>query len=412
MKFDNIIIGGGLSGLAAAIVSQQAGKKTAIISAGQSALHFWSGSFEFLGTSGDKAVIDSPLAVAEKLPETHPYKKIGIDRTRALLDRVPAIMQQAGIKVKGSLDRNHYRLTPLGFLKPAWLTLDDYFMIDNPEQIKGKKIAIVNIEGYIDFYPRFLAHGLMKSGASCIVTSVDIEALAPLRKSTTEMRATNMSRFLKEDAVDQLARRVDEVSSDCDMVIMPAVLGIFSDRPVCRFRQGVNRPVYFIATTPASVPGVRCQLSLRDLFTSIGGTFMPGDTVTNGEISDGHLKRIFTANFGNMPLEADNFVISTGSFFGQGLTASIDRIVEPIFGLDLNISGGRTEWYDKNYYASQPYMGFGVVTDKDFRPSVNGKTVGNLYATGALLAGFNALKEGSGAGITLSTALHVASKII
>lgn len=412
MKFDNIIIGGGLSGLISAIESQKAGKKTAIISAGQSALHFWSGSFEFLGTTGEKCVIDTPLAAAESLPDSHPYKKIGIDRTRALLDRVPEIMQRAGITVKGSLDKNHYRLTPLGFLKPAWLTLDDYFMIDSPDQIKGKKIAIVNIEGYIDFYPRFLAHGLQKLGASCVVTSVDIEALAPLRKSTTEMRATNMSRFLKDDAVDQLAQRVDDVSSDCDMVIMPAVLGIFSDRPVCRLRQGVKRPVYFIATTPASVPGVRCQLSLRDLFTTTGGTFMPGDTVVKGDFSDGQLRKIYTANFGNMPLEADNFVISTGSFFGQGLIASIDRISEPIFGLDLNISGGRTEWYDKNYYAPQPYMEFGVVTDKDFRPSINGRTVGNLYATGALLAGFNALKEGSGAGITISTALHAASMII
>ena len=49
MNFDTIIIGGGLTGLTAAIASAERGERTAIISAGQSALHFSSGSFELLG---------------------------------------------------------------------------------------------------------------------------------------------------------------------------------------------------------------------------------------------------------------------------------------------------------------------------------------------------------------------------
>ena len=133
MKFDNIIIGGGLSGLVAAIESQRAGKRTAIVSAGQSALHFWSGAFEFLGGSGPNPVIDNPLEVAQKLPPSHPYQKIGIKLTQRLLEKVPGILADAGLKVEGTLNRNHYRLTPLGFLKPAWLSLDDYFMINSPD---------------------------------------------------------------------------------------------------------------------------------------------------------------------------------------------------------------------------------------------------------------------------------------
>jgi len=46
MKFQTIIIGGGLSGLIAGIKLLKAGRKVAIISSGQSALHFCSGSFE------------------------------------------------------------------------------------------------------------------------------------------------------------------------------------------------------------------------------------------------------------------------------------------------------------------------------------------------------------------------------
>ncbi len=138
---------------------------------------------------------------------------------------------------------------------------------------------------------------------------------------------------------------------------------------------------------------------------------MPGDTVTHGEFEGNRLRRVFTKNFGGIPLEADNFVISTGSFFGHGLIADFEKIYEPVFGLDLEAGKSRTEWYDKNFYAAQPYMAYGVITDDRMRPRRKGETVENLYATGALLGGFNALKEGSGAGITLATALSAADFI-
>lgn len=411
MKYDTIIIGGGLSGLVSGICCQKSGRKTAIISAGQSALHFWSGSFELLCRKGDREVIDRPLSLVGSLSGQHPYRKLGAERTTALLSRVAPLLAEAGINVAGSLERNHYRLTPLGFLKPAWLTLDDYFMLSDPEELKGKRYAIVNILSYLDFYPRFQAYGLGEHGAGTVTADVNIPELDILRKSTTQMRATNISRFLTDAAVDRLAKAVNDASKGTDAVIMPAVLGMFSDGPVRRLRSQVERPVYFVATTPASVPGVRCQLALRDYFIRLGGTFMPGDTVVKGERERHRLRRVFTTNFGDMPLEADSFVISTGSFFGHGLVATLESIHEPALGLDLYAPEGREKWYDKDFYAAQPYMGYGVTTDADFRPAVKGETIENLYATGALLAGFNALKEGSGAGITLATALHAADKI-
>lgn len=412
MRFDTIVIGGGLSGLVAGIKIAESGRKTAVITRGQSALHFWSGSFDLLGHDMDGKDIVNPLDQIDRLPEGHPYRKIGKENLKRMLEEVPPLFEGIGVPVHGTPDRNHYRLTPMGYMKPTWLTLDDYVMFESPDQIPWKKAALVNIRGYLDFYPRFLAYGLEQYGVKCETANVDIPQLGRLRESTTEMRATNMARFLKGDAVDDLGEAINKVSEGCDAVIFPAILGLYSIEPVNRLRSKVKRPIFFVATTPASVPGVRCQLLLRDRFQQLGGAYIPGDTVTKGEFNDGRLQRIYTSNFGDMPLEADDFVISTGSFFGHGLIATIDRIYEPALGLDVSMTGGRTEWYNKDYYASQPYMKIGVITDDKFRPYVKGKAVDNLYATGALLAGFDALTEGCGAGVTLATALSAAEHII
>lgn len=411
MKFDNIIIGGGLGGFISGIETVRAGMRTAIISTGQSALHFWGGSFGFLGSVNGEKVTDNLLEHAAMLPAEHPYRRLGIERTGKMLGRAPEFLAEAGINMEGSLKRNHFRLTPMGFLKPAWLSLEEYATLEHRDQWAGRKAAIVNVRSYIDFYPGFLANGLAQLGVESQCHEVDVPQLDVLRKSTTEMRATNMSRFLTNDSVDMLADAINKVSGKANMVIMPAILGIFSDEPVRRLRERVDKPVWFIATTPASVPGVRCQLALRNLFTSLGGVFLPGDTVVEGTVRNHRLESVRTTNFGDMPLYADNVVMSTGSFFGHGIVADMSHIYEPILGLDVNLTGGRSEWYSPNLYDPQPYMKAGVVTDDEFHPLLRGEVIDNVYVAGALLGGVNTLKEGSGAGITIATALHAAERI-
>ncbi|KLU17595.1 hypothetical protein ABE79_17795 [Proteus mirabilis] len=69
MKFDVIIIGSGLAGLTAGIRLAEAGKSCAIISNGQSALHFSSGSLDLLTHLPDGSLVTQPKKALATLAE-------------------------------------------------------------------------------------------------------------------------------------------------------------------------------------------------------------------------------------------------------------------------------------------------------------------------------------------------------
>lgn len=76
MRFDIVIIGGGLSGLTAGIALAEAGKDVALVSAGQSTLHFMGGSLDLLGSDERGNDLFKPIDAIAKLNEKHPYKKL------------------------------------------------------------------------------------------------------------------------------------------------------------------------------------------------------------------------------------------------------------------------------------------------------------------------------------------------
>lgn len=406
MKYETIIIGGGLSGLLSGIALARIGRSVAIISAGQSALHFSSGSFELL----NRAV--NPLEGLESLDDSHPYRKIGKELLIKYTNDFVTFATEAGMKINGDATRNHYRLTPIGLLKPAWLTLDDYAAFDNDMHLPWRKVAIFNLNGYLDFYPKFLISGLSKKGIECEVSTLTIPQLENLRKSTTEMRAANIARVMTGETISAIAKEINAHIGAVNAVLMPAVFGLFDNSPVEQLRSLVNVPVYFVPTMPASVPGVRTQIQLRKYFQQLGGTYFIGDNVTEGTLNGNRLESITTMNHGDMEFTADNFILATGSFFSHGIIASQAKVYEPIFGLDVEAHDQRENWCNIDLYKEQPYMKYGVITDAGFHAMTGGVTIENVYAAGSILAGQNAIEEGCGAGVAITTALHVANQII
>ncbi|MEG2819128.1 MAG: glycerol-3-phosphate dehydrogenase subunit GlpB [Muribaculaceae bacterium] len=411
MKFDTIIIGGGLTGLTCGISLIEKGQNCAIISSGQSAMHFCSGSFDLLGYVDGKEVAN-PLSAISSLPSTHPYSIIGSDNIAKIVGRVEPMFARVGLKVNGTAEQNHYRITPSGTLRPTWLSLDDFTIIKDKSKFPWKTVSIQNISGFLDFNTSFIADGLERLGAKCSISSFSIPELERIRKSPSEMRSTNIAKvFDHVEVLEKLGKIIVEKSLDSEVIVLPAVFGLYNQNTIAILRTIVDKPLCLLPALPPSVPGIRAQIMMKQHFLKLGGTYMLGDTVTGGEINDVTLKSINTANHGDIKLEADNFVLSSGSFFSHGIIANSESVYEPIFGLDVNAEADRRDWCDSNIFNNQPYMSFGVATDSEFHAQINGKAIKNLYVAGSVMSGSNALKEASGAGISILTALHVSDII-
>ena len=416
MKFDTIIIGGGLSGLISGIYLSQRGQRCVIISSGQSALHFSSGSFDLLNNLPDGTSVQKPLdAISElvKQAPTHPYAKLGENKFKELTRQAEESLKNAGISTQGDHEENHYRVTPMGTLKPTWLTLKNLLISENEKCLPIQHPGIFNITGFLDFYTRFIADEFLKMGAKCSIHSINFPALENLRKNPTEMRSVNIARvFDKQENIEELARILKAESGDCDSIILPAITGLNREDVVDYLRKEINKPIYLLPTLPPSVPGIHTQQKLRSVFQQNGGVFMLGDNVLRADIKGNRISQIYSFNHGDIPFVGQNFILATGSYFSQGLIASTEKIYEPIFDLDVTFTPNRTQWYNSDVFDTQPYQSFGIKTDSTFRCTREGKIFENLYAAGAILEGFNPLKEGCGAGVSILSAMYIAEQIL
>lgn len=411
MKFDNIIIGGGLAGMTCGIALQNAGQRTAVITAGQSTLHFSSGSIDLLGYTEDGKMVDNPIDAVAKLSASHPYHRVNHLEQKA--QQAAELLAEAGLKMNGDMRHNHYRLSPMGVLKPTWLTPDGMVMTSEERQLPWKRVAIVSIRGFLDIPTEFLADNLKKMGVEVERREVSIEALDAVRHSPSEMRSTNLAKVLDNDEqVQALAAAVNDLNVESDLLMLPAVLGIRSQERADQLRAAIKKESRYVVTMPPTVPGVCIQSLLNRRFTDLGGTLLQSDTVKGGTFSGNRLESVVTENLSDEVLYARNFVLCTGSFQSRGIVSNYQGVYEPVFHLDVDAAQDRSQWVADYFFDDQPYMKFGVRTDDQLHAFLNGKPVENLWTAGSVLSGHNPVKLADRGGVDMTTALQTVENIL
>ncbi len=412
MKFDTIVIGGGLAGLTAAIKLAGHSQKVAVISTGYSTMHFSSGSMGLLGYDSERQPVGEIQPAIAALPDSHPYSKIGADNITALMHEFRDLLSDCSINVTGGYTINHSRITPLGLIRPAWLTLEGMTIFGALRRLPNPNIAIVGIAGFLDFYPRFLAAGLTKKGFSTTLHTVDTPLMRKLRHSESEMRAANIARSLTGDTLVELAEAIENSVRDINpaAIIFPAVTGLADPDDYSRLRRLSDRQIFYGSTLGSSVPGMMMHNLMTRRFRSLGGVCLTGDSVTGAVYDGDRLRSVTTRRLDGEEICADNFIYAAGRFFSHGLKMQPDRIIDPALGLDT--SGDTGTRYNKDLLAAQPFMKAGIATDEAFHGMRSGKVIRNLSVVGSALAGVDSISEGSGTGVAAFTALRAAEAII
>lgn len=430
LNYDVIVIGGGIAGYTAGLKCLEKGLKTAVISSGKSAFHFSSGSIDVLSHSPvTNEAVEFPLETIQslktELPQ-HPYARVGVERVKEALNWFQSMMTEVGLPLSHSDNNaNHFRITPMGTLKPTWMSQANVKQVDY--QFKSlanvKRIVMVSIEGFRDFQPQIAQDNIQRHSAfkdiPVITANVNIAALGSLSRNPHELRSIDVGRILSDETqFKAFADQLVDVANSEDLVIMPAILGNGDGLQIMqRLKEYTKLNFHEVPTMPPSMLGIRIEDTLMRSFIKKGGMTHRNDEVQSGdfELRDDNLSltALHTRNMGDMPLKAKQFIFATGSFFSKGLVAEQNNIVEPVLKLDMADIGDRTSWYQPEFFTKNPhaFLSFGVKTDVKLRPSIKGKNVSNLYCAGSLLADYNPVSHGCGSGVAISTAYYAVESL-
>ncbi|MGL4369952.1 MAG: glycerol-3-phosphate dehydrogenase subunit GlpB [Spirochaetota bacterium] len=427
MKFDTLIIGGGLSGLTCGIKLSQAGKKVAVVSGGVNSQNFASGSIDLFGFRPDGSISENPFDDIEALirsdtEKKHPYSKIGISTIRESLDFIVKNAQEHGLPLYSTENKNHYKITPLGTTRPTYLSQKSVYH----EKLAGafhnvSHIAILGFDGYRDFYPALMIPNLKRNprASDKTITSgyITLPTYDESNEHPYEFRSVDIARvFEKEENIKKAADAIIAAAPDAQMVGLPAFIGIWDyDKTYEMLCSLTGKIIFEIPTPPPSLPGMRLDEALKSSYMD-AGMYMAGDSVEAGLIHDDKVLFVITESNRKVKLEADTFVLASGSFLGGGLASTFDEgVFEPVFNLAVDADSSRRDWYSDRFFSkdSHPFLSYGVATDSSFRArSAEGKTVSNLFCAGAVLSGYNPIKEGSGGGVAIATGYAVAQRIL
>ena len=120
-------------------------------------------------------------------------------------------------------------------------------------------------------------------------------------------------------------------------------------------------------------------------FLALGGELLKGDEVVSASVEGNEVKAVFTANLEGTPLCADRYYLATGKFFAGGLKSDMNRVYEPIFGIDVDYIPDSSAWFSERFADDQPFMHFAVKTTEEGQAVKEGNVITNLFPIGEII---------------------------
>lgn len=408
---DLLIIGAGLTGMAAAVFAAARGIRTTVAGWTRGGLSFASGTIDILGVypTGERKRWEDPWAAISTLSDEtpdHPYARLGADRIRLAMDEFLAIVAGAGLPYRTRPGRNVLLPTAAGTLKITHGVPETMWAgVDALE--KRARTLIVGFEG-------------MKEFSSTLVAEILKARLPQISHATVAFPFAFMGRdrhnlLLAEtlDSTEVRARVADAVRPlvrGFDSVGFPAILGIGNSRLVTAdLEEQTGASIFEIPTMPPSVPGQRLMNSLELVMVRQGVDFRLSRRALRVEPSGDRLIVTLAGKEGQEEvIDAGGVLLATGRFLGRGLAADSNGLRETLFGLPVHQPESREGWHRELFFHPEghPVNRAGLIVDNDFRPLGGSGECAfqNLFAAGSILAHQDWVREKSGAGLAIATA--------
>jgi glycerol-3-phosphate dehydrogenase subunit B len=386
--YNVVVIGGGMSGLMAAISLVEKGRSVAVISKGDPVCCLSTGCIDLFSRG------DDPIGGIESLPEHHPYRLIGVDSVKESIDIFQKIMGEAGLPYVGDCHANRKILTPFGTDKITCLVPRTMASADcDPDEY----IHVISFKGIKDFYPSYITSGHVNSGYSIFDAGI----------SSTSAIA---ERFEDENFLEAFISWLLNLSLPDGKIAFPAVLGTRSSMSIFNeISNRLERNIFEIPTIPPSIPGERLFNRLKNLFLEKGGSLYWGNEIASVEKLDGQIEAVTLSTRGRSTrVQGTLFILATGSFVSGGLYASMDDVRETVFDLETYLPGERKNWFNQNFFIpGHTIEKAGIRVDSTMRP-LDSEFL-NLFICGSILAFTEVMKYGCGHGTAIATGVAAAN---
>lgn len=386
--YDVVVIGGGMSGLMAAISLVERGRKVALISRGDPVCCLSTGCIDVLSKGED------PVSGIGSLPEEHPYRLIGVDAVKASLEIFRKIMEEAGLPYVGDVSVNRKILTPLGTNKITCLVPKTMEFADcDPDEY----IHVISFKGLKDFYPSYIVSEHSNSGHSLFDAGV----------SSTSAIA---QKFEDREFLGEFIRWLGGLTIPGGKIAIPAVLGTRSAMSIFNeISERLGRDIFEIPTLPPSMPGQRLFSALKNMFLKKGGNLYWGKEMASVEKLNGQIEAVTISKTGrSVRVQGRLFILATGSFISGGLSATMDDVKETVFDLSTYLPGERKNWFNENFFIpGHTIEKAGIRVDSTLRPRDSGFS--NLFVCGSILAFSEVMKYGCGHGMAIATGIGAAN---
>lgn len=387
-KYDTVIIGGGMSGLMAAITLTKKGRKVALISKGDPVCCLSSGCIDILGH------VESPIEGMASLPDNHPYHLVGEQNIKKAMTLFLSVMEECGLPYTGTPDKNRKIMTPVGTSKSTALVPES--MAEAP-LLENDYLHVISFKYIKDFFPAYITNRHKNSGLSVFDAGVP---------TTLGIAAA----FDNKPFLYKFIQWVKSIEMPSGKIAVPAVLGtkphIFSE-----IVRETGRAIFEIPTLPPSIPGLRLFKALKRHLQDAGVDLYWGQEVTSVELDETTIEAVtLKSNERPTRIEGKSFILATGSFISGGLYASQKGLVkESVFDLPAFIPQNRDTWFNPSFFEKgHEIEKAGIQINSSFQPKE--AEYANLFVCGSILAYSEIMKYQCGHGLAMATGYTAAMK--